>query len=73
MPLPLGNTALRAGEGSDLPRGEGGDDCCLVALEDVADLTVDRLEYCSLDKPMESGSLLTALAEIVRNNSVRQE
>ena len=66
-------TALRAGEGSDLPRGEGGDDCCLVALEDVADLTVDRLEYCSLDKPMESGSLLTALAEIVRNNSVRQE
>ena len=66
-------TALRAGEGSDLPRGEGGDDCCLVALEDVADLTVDRLEYCSLDKPMESGSLLTALAEIERNNSVRQE
>jgi hypothetical protein len=67
-------TALGAGEGSDLPRGEGGDDCCLVALEkDVADLTVDRLEYCSLDKPMESGSLLTALAEIERNNSVRQE
>ena len=61
-------TALRAGEGSDLPRGEGGDDCCLVALEDVADLTVDRLEYWSLDKPMESGSLLTALAEMVKKS-----
>ncbi len=45
----------------------------LLHSKDVADLTVDRLEYCSLDKPMESGSLLTALAEIVRNNSVRQE
>jgi hypothetical protein len=80
VPIVGGWTLIVAGpvfreqvKGSDLPRGEGGDDCCLVALEDVADLTVDRLEYCSLDKPMESGSLLTALAEIVRNNSVRQE
>ena len=32
-----------------------------------------RGKSSSLDKPMESGSLLTALAEIVRNNSVRQE
>ena len=31
-------TALRAGEGSDLPRAEGGDDCCLVPVEDVVAL-----------------------------------
>src|SRR3712207_930913 len=31
-------TALRAGEGSDLPRAKGGDDCCLVPLEDVGAL-----------------------------------
>src|SRR3712207_3759015 len=31
-------TALRAGEGSDLPRAEGRDDCCLVPLEDVGAL-----------------------------------
>jgi hypothetical protein len=31
-------TALRAGEGSDLPRAEGGDDGGLVPVEDVATL-----------------------------------
>src|SRR3712207_6762563 len=31
-------TALRAGEGSYLPRAEGWDDCCLVPLEDVGAL-----------------------------------
>ena len=61
-------TALRAGEGLYLPRAESSDDDGLVPLEDVADLTVDRLEYCSLDEPMESGTLLTALAEMVRNS-----
>src|SRR3712207_4881263 len=31
-------TALRAGEGSDLPRAEGRHDCCLVPVEDVGAL-----------------------------------
>jgi len=31
-------TALRAGEGPDLAGAEGGDDCCLVPLEDVGAL-----------------------------------
>jgi hypothetical protein len=44
------------------------DNALLHLLLMTDNLTVDRLEYCSLDELMESGTLLTALAEMVRNH-----